>query len=199
MGTTGPGPPGRSAARSGAGTVAGVNTVTCTLLFLLREDEVLLGWKKRGFGAGRYNGVGGKVEPSETLEEAAIRECREEIGVTPLELTTVAELEFLMDVDRGPWLIRAHVFTSTLWDAEPVETSEFAPRWFPLDQVPYDRMWSDDRHWLPRVLAGESLRGRFEFDSAERLLSAQVTAPRTLLQREAQPSDMPFDPQGLNR
>jgi 8-oxo-dGTP diphosphatase len=175
MGATGPGPSGRSGSPQWAGSVPRVNTVTCTLLFLLRDGEILLGRKKRGLGAGRFNGVGGKVEPGETLEEAAIRECREEIAVTPLGLAEVAEHEFLMDVDREPWLIRAHVFTSARWSGEPVETPEFAPRWFRLDQVPYDRMWPDDRHWLPRVLAGESLRGRFEFDSAETLVSSDVT------------------------
>ncbi len=149
--------------------------MACTLLFLVREGEVLLGMKKRGLGAGRINGVGGKIEPGERPEEAAARECREEIGVVPLALVPVAEHEFLMDVDREPWRIRAHVFTSTHWEGEPVETPEFAPMWFRLDQVPYDRMWADDHFWLPRVLVGESVRGRFEFDSGEELVSTEVT------------------------
>jgi 8-oxo-dGTP diphosphatase len=151
-----------------------VESMTCTLVFLVREGEVLLGVKKRGLGAGRVNGVGGKVEPDETLEDAAARECREEIGVTPFDLARVADLEFLMDVDREPWLIRAVAFISSRWDGEPAETPEFAPRWFPVVGVPYDRMWADDRHWLPRVLAGERVRGRFQFDSAEELMSSDV-------------------------
>ncbi len=44
-----------------------------TLVFLVDDDRVLLGMKKRGFGAGKWNGFGGKVEPGETIEEAAIR------------------------------------------------------------------------------------------------------------------------------
>lgn len=39
--------------------------------------SVLLGWKKRGFGAFRYNGFGGKVEPGETVAAAAARELLE--------------------------------------------------------------------------------------------------------------------------
>ena len=50
-----------------------------TLLFLLTDDQILLAMKKRGFGMGRWNGVGGKIEPGETIEEATARECREEI------------------------------------------------------------------------------------------------------------------------
>ena len=44
-----------------------------TLLFVVESDRVLLGMKKRGFGAGRWNGFGGKVDLDETIEEAAKR------------------------------------------------------------------------------------------------------------------------------
>src|SRR5438046_10701335 len=113
------------------------------------------------------NGVGGKVEAGETVEAAAIRECREEIGVTPLEVTAAGEHEFLMDADTEPWRLHVHVFTARRWEGEPVETDEAAPRWFRVDEVPYDQMWADDRFWLPQVIAGQAIRGRFEFDSDE--------------------------------
>ena len=51
-----------------------------TLVFLRREGEVLLGMKKRGFGEGKWNGFGGKVEAGETIVEAAAREVKEECG-----------------------------------------------------------------------------------------------------------------------
>lgn len=44
-----------------------------TLLFVLEPGRVLLGMKKRGFGEGRWNGFGGKVQGGETVEEGAIR------------------------------------------------------------------------------------------------------------------------------
>jgi len=148
--------------------------MACTLVFLLRDRQILLGLKKRGLGAGRFSGVGGKIEPGETPREAAIRECEEEIGVTPLELAEVGDLRFLMDADREPWLIVAHAFTCREWQGRPGETTEFAPRWFPVGEVPYDTMWADDRVWLPRVLAGEYVRARFSFDAAERLVSSEI-------------------------
>ena len=51
-----------------------------TLVFVHDNQKVLLGYKKRGFGAGRWNGFGGKVETGETLEQAARRELKEESG-----------------------------------------------------------------------------------------------------------------------
>lgn len=59
-----------------------------TLVFLREEGKVLLGMKKRGFGVGKWNGFGGKVEAGETIPDAAAREVREECGyiVKPSEL-----------------------------------------------------------------------------------------------------------------
>lgn len=66
-----------------------------TVVFLRKDDKVLLGYKKNGFGKGLYLGVGGKVENDETIEEAAVREIEEEIKVIALDLVKVAELKFL--------------------------------------------------------------------------------------------------------
>ena len=52
-----------------------------TLCIIHQRSRVLLGMKKRGFGAGRWNGFGGKVAPEETIEGAAKREMREELNV----------------------------------------------------------------------------------------------------------------------
>ena len=71
----------------GGGGVGGV-TKRLTLLFVRRTNpetgakEVLLGMKKRGFGLGKWNGFGGKVEPGETVPAAALRELEEEACVT---------------------------------------------------------------------------------------------------------------------
>ncbi len=55
-----------------------------TLCFVLREGKILLIEKKRRLGAGKVNGPGGRIEPGETPEQAAIRETQEEIGITPV-------------------------------------------------------------------------------------------------------------------
>ncbi|XP_061212980.1 oxidized purine nucleoside triphosphate hydrolase isoform X1 [Neopsephotus bourkii] len=52
-----------------------------TLVLVVQPQRVLLGLKKRGFGAGLWNGFGGKVQPGESIEEAA-RSCRKmSVGV----------------------------------------------------------------------------------------------------------------------
>ncbi|HET6924778.1 MAG TPA: NUDIX domain-containing protein, partial [Candidatus Saccharimonadales bacterium] len=67
----------------------------CTLALLVRNDSILLAMKKRGFGQGLWNGAGGKVEAGETIEQAMIRECQEEISVTPTTFEKVAVHDFV--------------------------------------------------------------------------------------------------------
>ena len=54
----------------------------CTLVFVFNpKKQILLAMKKRGFGEGKWNGAGGKVETGETIIQAASRELGEETGI----------------------------------------------------------------------------------------------------------------------
>lgn len=145
-----------------------------TLLFIVKEGRVLLIHKRRGHGAGRINGPGGKLEPGETPMACALRETEEETGVIALGATLRAEMRFL---DRaGPdWL--GYVFVASDCRGAAIETPEATPVWFALDKIPYAQMWPDDQLWLPRVLAGETLRGDFLFADGV-LLASRVTPGR---------------------
>lgn len=146
----------------------------CTLLFLRREDEILLAMKKRGFGANRYNGVGGKVDPGETIEQALVRECQEEIDVTPIKYWQVAEHDFIQTEGDAPWHMYVHVYICDQWQGTPIETEEMAPEWFKVSEIPYSKMWQDDEYWLPQVLAGDKVFGKFSFDQDDTMLTHDV-------------------------
>ena len=135
-----------------------------TLMFILQDRDVLLIHKKRGFGKGKINGPGGRIEPGETARDGAIREVREEVLVHPTGVEECGELFFQF---RDGFSIHGVVFRASGCDGEPGETDEARPFWVPQDQIPYDRMWADDRHWLPLVLRGERFVGRFLFDGEE--------------------------------
>lgn len=145
-----------------------------TLVFLRREGEVLLAMKKRGFGAGRWNGVGGKLELGETVEEALMRETREEIGVRLTSCEKVAQIRFQEMFKGEPTIMNVSVYTAHEWSGEPVETEEMRPEWFKLNEVPYADMWPDDEYWLPLVLSGQKLRAEFELDANDHIKSHDV-------------------------
>ncbi len=149
------------------------NIKTCTLLFLRKDDEILLAMKKRGFGEGHWNGIGGKVEPEETIKQALVRECQEEIHVTPTEFTKVAVHDFVFP-DGSPDM-KVYAYIATKWQGTPTETEEMAPQWFAIKDIPYNTMWEDDIIWLPLVLQGKKITTRFTFDADNHMLDAHVT------------------------
>lgn len=151
-----------------------------TLTFLLRETDVLLGLKKQGFGKQYLLGIGGKVEPGETIEEAARREVAEEIAVQLSELEKAGVLNFYFPhIEDESWDQQVHVFTATRWEGEPQESEEIRPAWFQKTNIPYEQMWDDARYWLPHLLNGQSIEGEFVFDRTLKVAHHTMTAPRS--------------------
>jgi len=132
-----------------------------TLMFVRRADEVLLIRKLRGLGAGKINGPGGRLEAGETPEQAAVRETIEEVCVVPGDLVAHGELRFQFTDGYG---LHGHVFVAHSHTGTPAATDEAVPQWYRVDAIPFDEMWADDRLWLPAVLDGHTIDGRFVFD-----------------------------------
>jgi ADP-ribose pyrophosphatase YjhB (NUDIX family) len=146
-----------------------------TLCFLVRGNEVLLGMKKRGFGKGKWNGFGGKLAEGESIEAAVARELHEECSVKVNGIEKVAELDFFFQEARKDWNQKVHVFLARDWHGQPVETEEMMPRWFRHKDLPFHSMWQDDPQWLPLVLAGKEVKGRFVFgDDNESIAEKQI-------------------------
>lgn len=156
-------------------TLAGINddwqaVHQATLLFVVDDKNVLLIRKKRGLGAGKINGPGGKLDANETPQQCALREVSEELCIDVVEPEKRGELKFqFMD----GYSIHVHVFVSGQYSGQPTETDEAIPLWYPLLDIPYSEMWSDDIVWLPQVLAGSIVDGRFLFDD-DKLLQYDV-------------------------
>ncbi len=135
-----------------------------TLCLLIREGEILLAMKKRGFGIGKWNGVGGKVKEGESIEQAALREMEEEISVKAqtTDLESVGVIDFYFQ-GKPDWNQQVHIFFVKNWQGEPIESEEMKPQWYKHQEIPFDQMWCDDRHWLPVVLRGRKIKGEFHF------------------------------------
>ncbi|MFP9190982.1 8-oxo-dGTP diphosphatase [Natrialbaceae archaeon A-CW1-1] len=142
--------------------------IEATLCFILDGSDVLLIEKRRGLGEGWYNGPGGKLEDGETPLECAVREVHEEVSlaIDPNETEKAGELTFLLDGDVHTV---CHVFRTTEYEGQPTATPEARPEWVSVDAVPYDRMWEDDRLWLPAALEGDTVAGTFRFEGGRPL------------------------------
>lgn len=144
-----------------------------TLLFLKKEGKVLLIRKKRGIGAGKINGPGGKLEPGETPLQCIIREVNEELGIDVLDPVWTGEVCFSFQCKSVPD-IRCFVFSATNYSGEIQETDEAFPLWTDEREIPYEEMWEDDRYWLPEMLAGHFVKAYFLFEG-ESLIHREVS------------------------
>lgn len=140
-----------------------------TLCYLFRDapkKQLLLAMKKRGFGAGKLNGVGGKCLEGESPEQAAVRELEEEICVKTLQsdLEKIGEIDyFYPHAPKSDWNQTAHIFALKKWVGEPKESEEMQPLWVDTDNIPFDRMWKDDPFWFNLLLSGRKFKARFVF------------------------------------
>lgn len=145
-------------------------TYTATLCYVINNSgEVLLQLKSKGFGQGKWNGPGGKVDKEESVKESVKREVREETGITIKNIKKMAELEFVF-VGNEEANNYTHVFICYNWEGEPEDKGEGELRWFKIEDMPLDKMWDDDKYWLKPLLRGEYMHRRFYFNKEGRVL-----------------------------
>ena len=139
-----------------------------TLCMIHQHPRVLLGMKKRGFGAGKWNGFGGHVEKGETIEAATRREIMEEAGLEVGELFKHGVIE--CEWHENPEILVMHVFRATDFSGVPSESEEMKPQWFEVEKLPYNEMWVDDKYWSPLLFAGKKFTAKFLFDSDDQIV-----------------------------
>ena len=133
-----------------------------TLCIVVKDEQVLLGMKKRGFGEGRWNGFGGKVEEGEAVEQAALRELKEEAGIETLEIKELGVIDFSFQNDLK--VLEVHIFRVDKFKGKPKESEEMRPYWFNFKNIPFAQMWPDDIYWFPLLLQNKLFKGEFLFD-----------------------------------
>ena len=149
-----------------------------TVSIIYQHSKILLGMKKVRFGKGRYNGFGGRVEENETLIESAIRETKEESGITMINPIRRGEILFHFQSEESDHQV--HFFQTTLYRGKPIESEEMRPKWFSINKIPYEEMWPDDKYWLPLLLNGKLFRGKFEFDLEDKIAEYELNEVKKL-------------------
>lgn len=165
-------------------------------------SEILLGMKKTGFGAGNWNGFGGKVEEQDQFEpgraplgttlpllnatdkqtilNATKRELREEclLVCDDDQYTHTGTLKFIFEPKPDQSLF-VHIYLVHLREEQMANigaSDEMEPMWYPMSQIPYDNMWPDDKFWLPLALHGAFVSGVFIFDANNAITNYTLTA-----------------------
>jgi len=101
------------------------------------HGQVLLTLRKLPPEAGCWSIVGGKVDFLETLEQCAIREAREEVGVEISLRSLLCVTDHCLPGENQHWVSPAYlgqILSGEATNCEPRKTHEV--RWFALDQLP---------------------------------------------------------------
>jgi len=152
-----------------------------TICFLIKEGKyVCLAEKKRGFRQGKINGYGGKVEPGETVDEAAVREVLEESGLLNVQIIKKGIVNF---VDPEVTHI-CHIYIAQNWEGEVQETDEMKPEWYEIDKIPFDRMGPADKTWVPHVLQGHNIQANFYYDKDNTITKQKIEVTTTAIKGE---------------
>ena len=145
-----------------------------TVGIVRKNNKILLGLKKYGFGEGKWNGFGGNTEKGETPLETMKRELLEEANITAIDLIEYGTI--IYQFGKNEDLIECHFFLIGSFEGEPSESDEMRPKWFDISKIPYDSMWPDDRSWLPLMLKGKKFRGAVIFDKAGAMKVNEIKA-----------------------
>lgn len=103
-----------------------------------------------------------------------IRETEEEINVTPTKYEKVGLMEFDEYYIGNKQNLVFHLYIAYEWVGDPTESEEMSPKWFKIDDIPYDNMFPDDKYWLPLILDGKKIKAYFEFDEEWNLLNKKI-------------------------
>ena len=147
-----------------------------TLAFLFRGDEILLAMKKRGFGAGKWNGYGGKLEEGEKPIDAIVREMQEESGlvIKKEKFREIGYMDFYFN-DKKEWDQKVIIYRVDDFTSEPVETEEMKPNYFKISEMPYLEMWAGDVKWIPYVIKNQKFKGEIHFsENGEKMVSCVI-------------------------
>ncbi len=152
-----------------------LRTINATLCLIRQGEQLLLGEKQRGFAKGTYNGIGGKQDPGETIEQAMIRETQEEIGVTPTEYTLVGQIHFETWYKGDHVYMKLYIYNCSQFRGTPQTTAEMRPQWFTINNLPYDQMLADDKLWYPYYLRGQKFVGEVKFTQQGQMEHSQFS------------------------
>src|SRR5262249_51045070 len=135
--------------------------ILATLAYVMSADgrKVLLVHRIARPGdhhAGKFNGLGGKLEAGEDIVACMCREIREEAGIECDELLLRGTVSWPGFDRRGEdWF--GFIFRIDRWHGEPKRVNAEGPlQWVEVDRILDLPLWDGDRYFLPLVFSADS-------------------------------------------
>lgn len=137
-----------------------------TLCYVRKDHQTLMIHrikKENDIHQGKWNGLGGKMEPGETPEECAVREIFEESGLQVRNPLLKGFLTFPAFAHDEDWY--AFVFVVTEFEGQLIESREGELAWIDDDEVPHLSLWEGDQIFLPWLDQPGFFSGKFVYQN----------------------------------
>lgn len=158
-----------------------MNCQLATLCYIEHDGKTLMlerVKKDNDVHRGKFNGLGGKLKDGESPEQCAIREVKEESGLTIKNPKLVGLLTFPKFIGEQHWYV--YVFKATSFAGTLIESPEGNLSWqdtITLHQLP---LWQGDRYFLRWIQQDRFFIARFFYE--EKILRQfEVTFPTNIL------------------
>lgn len=126
---------------------------------------------------GKFNGLGGKLEDGESPEQCAIREVKEESGLTISSPKLVGLLTFPKFIGEQHWYV--YVFKATSFSGSLIESAEGNLSWQETKTLHQLPLWQGDRYFLRWMQQDRFFIGRFFYEE-KMLRGFEVSFPESL-------------------
>ncbi len=135
-----------------------------TLCYVRQAGKTLMVYRNKkpnDMHMGKWNGLGGKLEPGESPEECAVREIFEESGLHVATLTLKGFLTFPSFSNDEDWY--AYVYLISDFNGNLIDSPEGELRWIEDGELLNLNLWDGDRIFLPLLDSPGIFSGKFVY------------------------------------
>ncbi len=139
-----------------------------TLLYVQKDNKTLMLYrnkKENDYHEGKWNGLGGKFELGESPEECAIRELKEESGLTAKQLNLKGHITFPLFDGKDDWYV--FVFTISEFEGELIDCNEGQLEWIPNNELTKLNLWEGDKHFIDWLFQDKFFSSKFNYQNGE--------------------------------
>ena len=121
--------------------------------------------KENDYHQGKWNGLGGKFEQGESPEECAIREIKEESGLTVKSITMKGFITFPMFDGKEDWYV--FLFVTDDFEGELIDSNEGDLAWIPNEKLTEINLWDGDKIFISWLFKDKFFSAKFNYKNGE--------------------------------
>ncbi len=139
-----------------------------TLCYVSKDNKTLMLYrnkKENDYHEGKWNGLGGKFELGESPEECAIREIKEESGLTVKALSMKGFITFPLFDGKDDWYV--FLFVIDDFEGNLIDSPEGKLEWIDNKNLLELNLWDGDKIFIPWLFEEKYFSAKFNYENGK--------------------------------